>query len=155
MAITKEILDEEHEELVEMLGEVARKKTEVGRLFSEVLRIFRTHLNRENETIVPLLTYLQERLGERMDKERECLKSAMAEFEKSYPEMIQEHEEMAKLIRLAQKDLENNPDKLASELANQLLHHVELEEGFLYPAAFASGDLVEYELELLGDKIKY
>lgn len=155
MADTKNILDEEHEELLEMLGEIARQKTEAGRLFSEVLRIFKYHLGRENETIAPLLAYLKGRLGGYKGKEKESLNHARTMFEDSYPAMMQEHEEMAKSIRLAQAFLKDNPDRLASDLAERLLHHVELEEELLYPAAFASGDLVEYELELLGGKIKY
>ncbi|QRF76466.1 Hemerythrin HHE cation binding domain protein [Thermoplasmatales archaeon] len=154
MTDEKNMLDEEHEELIEALGEVAREKTEVGRLFSEVLGIFRTHLNRENETIIPLLGYLKDRLGGYDADGKEALNIARMKFEDSYPEMIQEHEDMAKLIRSAQELLKNTPDRLASDLAGHLLHHVELEEELLYPAAFASGDLVEYELELPGEKIK-
>lgn len=148
------MLDEEHEELIETLGEVAREKTEVGRLFSEVLGIFRTHLNRENETIIPLLGYLKDRLGRYDAGAKEALTIARVKFEDSYSEMIREHEDMAKLIRSAQDLLKSTPDKLASDLAEHLLHHVELEEELLYPAAFASGDLVEYELELPAEKIK-
>ncbi len=154
MSDEKNILDEEHEELIETLGEVARKKTEAGKLFSEVLVIFSYHLDKENETVAPLLAYLKARLGDYRDKDKDALNLARTKFEDSYPEMMQEHEKMAKLIRRAQDSLKENPDKLASDLAEHLLHHVELEEELLYPAAFASGDLAEYELDLLGDKIK-
>ena len=155
MKDTRILLENEHEELLELLGEIARKKTEVGHLFSEVLRIFRYHLVKENESVVPLLAYMKDRLGEYKGNEKNFLNLARAKLEDLYPEMISEHNEMGKLIRLAQIKLEEEQDKLASKLAEQLLHHVELEEELLYPAAFASGDLVEYELELLGDKIRY
>lgn len=150
----KNILDEEHEELIEMLGEVASEQTEVGRLFSEVFRIFRHHLDKENQTVAPLLAYLKERLGDYRAKDKEGLDIARAKFKNIYPEMMREHEEMAKLIGMAQNSLKDKPDKLASELADHLLDHVDLEEELLYPAAFASGDLIEFELKLPGDKNK-
>ncbi len=76
----KNILDEEHEELIEMLGEVASEQTEVGRLFSEVFRIFRHHLDKENQTVAPLLAYLKERLGDYRAKDKEGLDIARAKF---------------------------------------------------------------------------
>ncbi len=154
MADVKNILDEEHEELKEMLVEAAHKNTEAGRIFSEVFRIFRHHLDKENETVVPLLAYLKDRLGDFMVKDKEALNLARAKFVETYPEMMREHEEMAKLIRSSQDLLKNNTDRFSADLAEHILHHVELEEELLYPAAFASGDLVWHELEMLGDKKK-
>jgi len=69
--------------------------------------------------------------------------------------MTQEHEDMTKLIGSPQNLLRDVPDRLASDLAGHLLHHVELEEEILYPAAFASGCLVDYELELPCEEIRH
>ena len=136
MADEKNILDEEHEELIEMLGEVARKKTETGRLFSEVLRIFRYHLDKENETVGPLLAYLRERLGEYMTKDKESLNHARTMFEDSYPAMMREHEEMAKLFKILgnvpTKRTDDEKRELFSDLLELLTEHNSYEESFIY-----------------------
>ncbi len=144
----KSILDEEHEELIGMLVEVAGKHTEVGRLFSEVLRIFRYHLDKENETVLPLLSYLKERLGNHNGNNKEALKLAWIEFKNDYPEMMHEHQEMGKLLERASNFMRINSDKAAMDLAEHLLNHVDFEEEILYPAAFASGKLIELEMKI-------
>ena len=154
MADTRMILDGEHEELLEMLEEVSSNKAGTGDIFSGVLRIFRNHLKKESETVIPLLGYLKDRLdgvdrGKKIDLSR-----AGSRFKESYPVMMQEHAEMSNLIRMAQDSVKTKPDKLASKLASDLLHHVTLEEEFLYPAAFASADLVGSENRDSGHEIK-
>lgn len=149
------ILDTEHEELLEGLGEVARRKDEVGRIFDEVLRLFRSHMDKENQTIVPLLGYLRERLGDFNNQELKSLRKAAADFETGYPGMLEEHLEISRLIKMAMDEIGEKPDKMPLHLSHELLHHVSLEEELLYPAAFASGDLLDFEREELGRKIKY
>lgn len=155
MTETHGILDHEHETLLEKLDEVSRSNSRTGEIYSEVLRLFRAHLDEENETIVPLLGYLKNRLGEFDNSDVEPLKLASARFEDHFDQMLEEHKEISRQIGLALDELKINPDEDALHLARELLHHVELEEEVLYPAAFASGDLIEFERELLGQKIKY
>ena len=155
MADKKNILDEEHKELIEMIEEISSDKTEVGKIFSRLLSLFGRHLDKENEMVGPLLAYLRTRLGDYREKDRDTLNVARAKFEDSYQEMMKEHREMEKLIKLAQNSLKDKPDTFASNLAEHLIFHIRLENDLLYPAAFASGDLVEYEMDMIGDKIKH
>ncbi len=141
--------------LLEELDEVSRKAGKVGQLYSDVLGLFRPHLAEENETIVPLLKYNRDRLEEFENKDVEPLKLASARFENHFDRMIEEHREISRKLNQILDELKSNPDEDAKHLAHELIHHVELEEEILYPAAFAAGDLLEFERELLGQKIKY
>ena len=155
MTETHSILDHEHEMLLEELDEVSRKEGRVGQLYSEVLGLFRPHLEEENVTIVPLLKYNRDRLEEFENRDIELLKLASARFENHFDRMVAEHREISRRLNLILDELKSNPDEGAEQLAQELIHHVELEEEILYPAAFAAGDLIEFERELLGQKIKY
>ena len=155
MTETHSILDHEHEMLLEELDEASRATGRVGQLYSEVLGLFRPHLAEENETIVPLLKYNRNRLEEFENKDVENLKVASTRFENHFDRMIEEHREISRKLNQILEELKSNPDENAKHLAHELIHHVELEEEILYPAAFAAGDLLEFERELLGQKIKY
>lgn len=145
MTETHGILDHEHEMLLEELDGVTRRNDRVGEIYSEVLRLFRTHLTEESETVVPLLRYLKDRLGVFDNNAVESLRLASARFEDHFDRMLEEHGEISRQINLAIEELKIHPDEIALHLAHELLHHVELEEEVLYPAAFASGDLIEFE----------
>ena len=150
----KTILDQEHEELVEQIDKISHEDTEVGRIYAEVLRIFRLHLERENDTIVPLVKHLKERIDGFGEERTNSLREAKKKFEESYGTMMREHEELSKLIRLAENSIKTGMDPLAADLSEKLLHHVELEEEILYPAAFASGDLLEFEKEIASRELR-
>ncbi len=155
MIETHSILDHEHEMLLEELDEVSRRNGRIGQLYSEVLGLFKPHLAEEKETIVPLLKYNKDRLEEFENKDVENLKQASARFESHFDRMISEHREISRKLNEILDELRTDPDEGALHLAHELIHHVELEEEILYPAAFAAGDLIEFERELLGQKIKY
>ncbi|MHB1708625.1 MAG: hemerythrin domain-containing protein [Thermoplasmataceae archaeon] len=143
MAEAKTILDREHKEILEELETVSSENTEAGRVFGEILHIFSRHLDTENETIVPLLNFLGDRLCGDISVDLDKLNVSNRKFNSNYDEMIREHESISVLIGKAKKTLKTEPDKHAMDLADELIHHVELEEALLYPAAFAAGDLVE------------
>jgi len=155
MTETHGILDHEHEVLLEELDEVSRRTGRVGQIYSEVLGLFRSHLAEENETIVPLLKYYRERLEEYGNKDVEKLKLASERFENQFDKMVQEHREISRKLNQILEELKRNPDEDEMHLAQELIHHVELEEEILYPAALAAGDLIEFEREHLGQKKKY
>ena len=155
MTETHNILDHEHEMLLEELNEVSRIRGEVGQIYSEVLSLFRSHLAEENETIVPLLKYYKNRLEEHGNKDVENLKLASERFENQFDKMVQEHREISKKLNQILEELNSNPNEAALHLADELTHHVELEEEILYPAALAAGAFIEFEGENFGRKKKY
>ena len=59
--------------------------------------------------------------------------------------MLEEHRQISLKLKLAIGELKLNPDEKALHLAHELIHHVEIEEQILYPAAFAAGDLLRFE----------
>ncbi len=139
------VLDKEHKELVERLEEASGKGTEAGRVFVDVLGIFRYHLEKENETIVPLLVFLKDRLDEKNQINTAELDEARHRFDDKYCEMIQEHRIMGNLLKKAETALITEEDERSSELIRELMHHVELEEELLYPAAKASGYILKVD----------
>lgn len=155
MTETINIMDREHEELLKKLERFSQLNGLPGEVFTEVAVLFRTHMREENQTILPLLGYLRSRLEEFEVKDITSLKTAASRFENHYDQMLEEHREISRLLKMAMDTLMNSGEEEPMHLVRELLHHVQLEEEILYPAAFAAGDLVEFERELLGQKIKY
>ena len=149
------LIENEHLELLESIRYASKEATEAGNLYSQILSLFEKHMDKERKTVFPLLGYLSDRLLSKSMIDKSKLIEARDAFENEYEHMLEEHLAISSLL---QKVIENGIRRKATdsvELAEKLLHHVELEEEMLYPAAFASGDLIEWERELLGARIKY
>ena len=146
MAEKHNILDHEHELLLEELNEISQQNGRIGDIYSQVLHLFREHLGEENETIVPLLGYLKRRLEKIDGKDIPILRTASERFADNFKRMmLEEHRQISKKLYLAIGELKLNPDEKVLHLAHELIHHVEIEEQILYPAAFAAGDLLRFE----------
>jgi hypothetical protein len=145
MAEKHNILDHEHELLLEELNEISQQNGRTGDICSEVLTLFREHLREENETIVPLLGYLKNSLEKIDGKDIPILRTASERFAYNFKRMLEEHREISLKLNLAIGELKLKPDEKALHLAHELIHHVEIEEQILYPAAFAAGDLLRFE----------
>jgi restriction endonuclease Mrr len=120
----------------------SKGKTETSRIFAEILARFREHMGEENETIVPLLSYLKHRESGECQEDKKALTIARDKFNENYNVMIREHRIIQALVSKVEENLRTHPDELQSRLAEELLKHIELEEGFLYPAARASGEIL-------------
>lgn len=152
---TMGLIEVEHQQFLEEIMIASQKREESGALFGKVLRIYRRHMDLETRTVFPLLVYLSDRLMSKSRIDKSKLIEARDGFETLYDQMLREHHEISDLLKqvIALK-IREEEDSLR-RLAEKLLQHVELEEEILYPAAFASGDLIEWERELLGNRIKY
>jgi iron-sulfur cluster repair protein YtfE (RIC family) len=138
-------LDREHSELLEQMSEIAAGKGKVAELYGEILSIFSYHLDKEEETVIPLLAYLKSRSTARSEVGFHDLESASRKFIGDAEEMISEHREMAQIIEKVASAKESGSSQKAAEIGRSLLHHVELEEEILYPAAEAACELLALE----------
>lgn len=141
-------LDREHEEILEQLEDVSHTKSEVSNIFKEVLSKFRHHLEEENESIVPLLSYLKERAYRNRFEADLIFKRAGEKFGQNFEIMIREHRIVQNLLREAQEVLKNFPDERSLNITNELYHHIELEEEFLYPAGKAAIELIKLQAKM-------
>ena len=66
-------LDREHTEILETLQAASFTEGSTKRIFSEMLSIFSYHLDREEETVMPLLHYLSDQFSCQICKLREFL----------------------------------------------------------------------------------
>ena len=73
-------LDREHTEILETLQAASFTEGSTKRIFSEMLSIFSYHLDREEETVMPLLHYLSERCLFRNLQGYSCSSSSTAPF---------------------------------------------------------------------------
>lgn len=138
-------LDREHTELLEKLQQYALNKGRLGTIFSQILAIFSYHLDREEETVIPLLAYLKERMGRKKRPNLEYFRKISSEFDNEFENMIKEHLQIEDLcqdaITLAGTDCIEIHD-----LSGSLRRHMLLEEQLLYPAAQAATFLLEREV---------
>jgi hemerythrin superfamily protein len=139
------ILGREHEEILEQLEEASAKNTATSKVFREMLGKFRHHLGEENDTIVPLLSYIKERTNGKAVETNGIYFSAEQKFNSNFDIMIKEHRIIQDLISKVQEQLKANPDEQSSNLSKTLLDHIELEEEFLYPAAKTAGEIMRLE----------
>ncbi|AKA49518.1 hypothetical protein IX51_10905 [uncultured archaeon] len=138
----RSFLDREHTYLLEEMQALTGRSDRFGRLFENVLTIFSYHLDREEETVIPLIDYLSRREGSKRLLDVLNIQRAWDGFRQEYDNMLNEHAQMNKLI--AEIDDEySHEDKNISQLIGELKHHIEIEEVILYPAALAVGELLE------------
>ena len=147
MAHHSSILDKEHDELLEQLEDASRENNGLSKLFKEMHTKFLVHLDKENDTILPLLSYVKEVADGRVIGENQLYRTAGQKFIGDYDKMISEHRIMQDLIGKVTEQLKVHPNVQMSNLARALLEHIEIEEEFLYPAAKMAAKNIKLEQE--------
>lgn len=142
MAENSSFLDEEHEELVRELESVSWRENPLGQAFSDILRSFKSHMERENSSVVPLLKYLRDRANGIAGGENSQFVDASVNFRENYKEMLEEHKSMVNAIYRVKRELASFLSDKISSLTDELIHHIAMEEEVLYPAALAASDLI-------------
>ena len=87
---------EKRSELHELIKELSARKTETGKIFSQMNAMLEAHFRNEGVTIVPLVKLLEKRLVEREENIEESRKAMMAgrKYKQISETMYQEHREM-------------------------------------------------------------
>lgn len=143
MKSARSLLDREHSELLEKLQELSGRSDGFGRVFENVLKIFSYHLDREEETVMPLLDYISRRTENRRLIDTLMLQRAWEGFTREYDNMVNEHNQMTKLLNEVEDIYPIEGEDEVSRVIRDLKHHMEIEDELLYPAAFTVKDLLE------------
>lgn len=137
-------LDREHTHLLEEIQELSMNEGTAGESFKSLLRVFSAHLDREEETVMPLLEYLRNRVAGNSELKNERISAASRDFQLEYGTMIAEHKEISEILKSIEI-CDTVAISGALNLIGELRHHVEIEEEILYPAALAAGVLFKLE----------
>lgn len=143
-----DMLDVEHEEILDQLRQATLEKNRSAKKFEEILSNFKNHLEKENYTIVPLLNYNKGRTESKYQLAEVAYLDAAKRFDDSYESMVEEHRLIQRLIREVQSLLQIEGNKKLSNTCNKLLHHIDLEEEFLYPAAKAACENIRFHQQI-------
>jgi hemerythrin superfamily protein len=147
MAHHSSILDREHDEIIEQLEDASTGDNGTSRLFREMRSKFLTHLEKENETIIPLLSYVKETANGAGIGKNSIYITAGEKFNRESDTMVSEHRTMQNLVGNVMEQLKIHPDGKLSKLARILLEHIEFEEEFLYPSAKMAARTIKLEQE--------
>ena len=137
-------LDREHTEILEALQAAYLTEGSTKRIFSEMLSIFSYQLDREEETVMPLLHYLSERVTENHVLDYPLLRLQAHEFSTEFDNMLSEHQKLSELAYLAGNLISSDSGEEIEQLG-RLKHHMLTEEEILYPAAKGAVELLEHE----------
>ena len=138
MTQRESFLNEEHTELLNEISEMSAATGETGKLFSQLLNIFSGHLDREEETVLPLLRYLHDSV-EGPAEASDGLFKAGKDFRVEYETMENEHKAMDKIMNVIES---SGAAGKVMELIWHIRHHVTLESEIIYPAAMAAANMV-------------
>lgn len=133
-------LDKEHTHLLEEIQELSMSDGATGESFKSLMSTFSAHLDREEETVMPLLEYLRNWASGNVQMEIDSVPTASRDFQKEYGTMIAEHKEISAMLNSIERS-DSVRVRGVSDLIGELRHHVEIEEEILYPAALAAGEL--------------
>ncbi len=137
-------LDREHTEILEELQAASLTEGSTKKIFSEMLSIFSYHLDREEETVMPLLHYLSERVTQNHGLDYALLRLQAHELKTEFDSMLSEHQKLSDLASLAGKLFSSDSGE-EIELLGKLKHHMLTEEEILYPAAEGAVELLKHE----------
>lgn len=143
MAQHESFLKDEHSELLAGILEVSSTQDETGKRFLELLKIFSGHLDREEETVLPLIAYLYDSVEKQPEVNGNLLK-ACKDFKTEYSTMVNEHEAMENIMKTIESKKASGK---VMDLIGDIRHHVMLEGELIYPAAMmvANAIISNYE----------
>ena len=136
---TPESLTEEHRELFHKLGKLAGEKGETAREVKELLTVLEPHFEREEEAAMPLLGALRPLSEGKVVRDPSEVSSLHRKFTSEYPEMLEEHNQVKRLIDDVRNAAKKAQDVNALTMMDELEHHAAVEEEVLYPAAMLVG----------------
>lgn len=136
-----ESLAEEHHELFHKLGKLAAEKGETRREVKELLTVLEPHFEKEEEAAMPLLGALRPLSEGKVVRDPSEVSSLHRKFTSEYPEMLEEHNQVRRLIDNVRNAAKKAQDENALTMMDELEHHAAVEEEVLYPAAMLVGTM--------------
>ena len=138
---TPESLSEEHRELFRELDKLAAEEGETGKEVKELLTVLEPHFEKEEEAAMPLLGALRPLSEGKAMRDRSEVSSLYRKFTYEYPEMLEEHRQVKKLIDKVRDSAKKTQNEDAIAMMEELEHHAAVEEEVLYPAAMLVGTM--------------
>jgi hypothetical protein len=141
-----ESLQFEHRELSDALQKAASAAGKTGQAARDVLDVLAPHILAEQEYAMPPLSEIARiARGEiRPDMERYIQKTEA--FKAELPHMLEEHKLIVTALRRLMQAAAEEKQQGAAQFAQKLIHHAQLEEEVLYPAAILVGEYLRLKM---------
>ena len=142
MVSSLHVMEEEHRRFNSLVSEMAEFESNCGRSFIELKKIVEKHADLEEATVMPLLSYMESRIRPTRGVDRISLGKSYGQLLENYGKLLSDHESMRKMldeIRVETYKIE------VSRIAEEILHHMKMEEEIAYPAAVAAGEILHFD----------
>lgn len=137
----------EHEHLYEELKKAARVQGKVGMAADKAFRFLQPHIRKEEEFALPELDVLPS-LAEKNMNEQELsgVIKLCDRLKQDMPAMLEEHRRIMECMQELNDVATREQKPEYAHLAKAFMHHIEVEEQILYPAALLVGEYVRLKL---------
>ena len=132
-------LRSEHSHLLEKINDLAQRESGSSKIFKELRELSYLHVEREQETIIPLLRYLKLRLDGKTEKYPPNPLELRNRMILGYGALIEDH---VHIMNLLEEAFHETYQVEVTEFVKNIAHHIALEEQVLYPAAMVAVDLI-------------
>lgn len=128
-----------HEGLHAALKRAMREPGRSGEAARRLMQVLDGHMMREEKFALRPLGLLKALARGETPAELADAAQLVQDFKTEMPQMIEEHRQIAELLRLFAREAETEGKHEYVELAEDLIQHAHLEEDVLYPAAMLVG----------------
>jgi len=132
-------LKSEHESLLARMRRAMRENDATGEAARRVMQVMDGHMMREEKFALRPLGILKALARGETPAELADVAQLVHDFKAELPQMVDEHRQIAELLRLLAREAETLGKHEYVELAEDLIEHAHLEEDVLYPAAMLLG----------------
>lgn len=141
-----EVLKEEHAQLHAELEPLTQAGGETGKAAQAVAEVLHVHFVKEEKYALPPLALLLPLANGELSPDMAAVLPLTEELKRNMPQMLVEHGELHKaLLQLAAAGkAEHKPE--AERFAEELMHHAQMEEQVMYPAAMLVGEYLKLRL---------
>lgn len=134
-----QVLEKEHARFNSMILELSEYETNCSKFFMELFKIVKRHYIKEEAVLLPLLAYMDSRLKSGVEVDPAPLEESYLQFLQNYEALIDDHNNMRKMLDEAM----NQTYRVEVQtLIGEILHHIQMEEEIVYPAAVAAGEIL-------------
>jgi hypothetical protein len=146
-----ESLKTEHEELHDELAKATHAGGRIGEAATAVAKLMHPHFIKEDEYALPPLGLLAAAATGLVVADMRAVLVLTDKLKADLPNMLEEHRSiLSALERLIGAAKEENKPEFA-RFAEKLMHHAQVEEDVMYPAALLVGEFIRLKLRA-GDR---